>query len=623
MAWVKQSDLVDVLSEFARTLSTDFPIQHVLDRLVIRIGEVLPALSAGITLIDSSMAPRHVAASASVGQQLELLQTRFGQGPCLEAYQAGQAVLVPNLDEDARFPRFAEAARAAGVGAVFAFPLRHGDARIGALDLYRATAGPLDADELSTAQTLADVATGYLLNAQARAEARRIADHFHHTSLHDPLTGLPNRTLLQERLDHASARAQRTHARAALMFLDLDGLKHVNDAYGHELGDQLLVAVADRLSMLLRPGDTFARLGGDEFVFLCEEVTDAASAEHLAERVTRAFDKPFKLTDRELTATASVGLAFSAADEPARQLLGRADAAMYEAKRRGGGRHVTDVAGAGRVADDRVSLGADLQVALATDQLEIAYQPVVRVSDGEVSGLEALIRWNRHGRGPVPPEVLIDIAEQQGLISRIGLWILRHACENAVERRRLFPDIPLKVAVNVSVAQLLGPGFCGAVQEVLTDTGMDPATLVLEVTESVMMHDPSRAVAVLADLRRLRIRTALDDFGTGFSSLGYLRVLPVDIVKFDRTFVADVTSPTGGAIIAAVSDLAHLLGMTVTAEGVETPAQRQALVSLGCDEAQGFLFARPMSGAALSAVLDAMPHGNRRLPRPRSVPAGT
>jgi diguanylate cyclase (GGDEF)-like protein len=603
---IDRTDLTSVLSEFARTLVTDFPIQHILDRLVERIADVLPGLSAGVTLIDSGLAPRYVAASTELAGTYERLQTTLGEGPCLEAYRSGSAVLVPDLAGDERFPLFAAAAVAAGLAAVFTFPLRHGDGRMGALDLYRATAGPLRPDEVAAAQTLADVAAAYLLNAQAREEARRVADHYQHTSLHDPLTGLPNRVLLQERLEHASARAQRSQMRAAVLFLDLDRLKLVNDTHGHEVGDRLLVAVAGRLSELVRPGDTLARLSGDEFVFLCEDVADLPAAEGLAARIDAAFVSPFRIGDLLLDVTASVGMAFTAApDELPRHLLGRADVAMYEAKRRGGGRHVTVGAHDGDRGDDLASLGVDLRVALAGDQLEVAYQPVVRLADGRLRGVEALLRWDRGGRGPVPTEVAVDVAERNGLIDRIGLWVLERACTDLVRWARRHPALELELAVNVSTAQLLGPGFAGGVAQVLADTGMAASRLVLEVTESVVMHDSERAVAVMHDLAALGVRTALDDFGTGFSSLSYLRLLPVSSVKIDRAFVDDVGSPTGLAIVRAVTELAHVLGMTVTAEGVETTAQRDALVLLGCDSGQGFLYAAPMSATALGAALDA------------------
>ncbi len=270
---VNEDKLSSVLSEFARTLITDFPIQGILDHLVERIVEVLPVTSTGVTLISPGMAPRYIAASDESALRFERLQTDIGQGPCLVAYASGEAVSIPDLGADDRFPRFAPAALAAGLAAVFTFPLRHGDGRLGALDLYRDTPGELDPHDMDAAQTMADVAAAYLLNAQARDEARATSERFHHDALHDPLTGLANRVLLQERLEHASERRKRSHANAAILFADLDWFKQVNDTHGHQIGDELLIAVAHRLANLVRSGDTLARFSGDEFVFLCEDLT--------------------------------------------------------------------------------------------------------------------------------------------------------------------------------------------------------------------------------------------------------------------------------------------------------------------------------------------------------------
>ncbi len=255
---VREDKLSAVLSEFARTLATDFPIQGILDHLVLRIVEILPITAAGVTLISAGRAPRYIAASDESALRFERLQTEVREGPGVSAFELGKAVAIPDLTADERFPRFGPAATEGGLGAVFSFPLRHGDGRLGALDLYRDGVGPLEHHDLGVAQTLADVAAAYLLNAQARDDARATADRFHHIALHDPLTGLPNRLLLQQRLTHAALRAKRSQTNAAILFADLDRFKQVNDTYGHHVGDDLLLAVAQRLSRLVRPGDTLA-----------------------------------------------------------------------------------------------------------------------------------------------------------------------------------------------------------------------------------------------------------------------------------------------------------------------------------------------------------------------------
>ncbi len=347
VAVVNEDKLSAVLSEFARTLITDFPIQGILDHLVERIVEVLPVTSTGVTLISPGMAPRYIAASDESAMRFERLQTEIGQGPCLWAYESGEAVSVPDLAADHRFPTFSPAAVAAGLAAVFTFPLRHGQGRLGALDLYRDTPGELDPHDMSAAQTLADVAAAYLLNAQAREEARAASDRFHHNALHDPLTGLPNRVLLQERLEHAAERSKRSHTSAAIVFADLNGFKQVNDTHGHQVGDDLLIAIANRLAGLVRSGDTLARYSGDEFVFLCEDLHGEADADVLARRIDDAFADPFVLDGTQLTVTitASVGIAFAGPGEDiTNELVVRADMAMYQAKRKGGaGRQIIDM----------------------------------------------------------------------------------------------------------------------------------------------------------------------------------------------------------------------------------------------------------------------------------------
>jgi diguanylate cyclase (GGDEF)-like protein len=337
---VHEERLSSVLSEFARTLITDFPIQGILDHLVERIVEVLPITAAGVTLISPGLAPQYVAASDEAALRFEKLQTEIWQGPCLLAYESGGPVSSPDLYADTRFPQFGPLAVAAGLAAVFTFPLRHGDGRLGALDLYRDSVGTLDRDDMAAAQTLADVAAAYLINAQARDDASAATDRFRTSALHDPLTGLPNRLLLQERFEHAARRAQRAHTNAAVLFADLDRFKQVNDTFGHQVGDELLIAVAERLAGLVRPGDTLARMSGDEFVFLCEEVPNVEDAEMLARRIHDAFGRPFALSRAELTITASVGIAFAGPGEDiAKQLVVNADVAMYQAKRRGGAGH--------------------------------------------------------------------------------------------------------------------------------------------------------------------------------------------------------------------------------------------------------------------------------------------
>ena len=613
---VMADKMAAVLSDFARTLITDFPIQGILDQLVERIVEVVPVTSAGVTLISAGTAPHYVAASDRFALRYERLQTGLREGPCLAAYESGEAVAVPDVRTDERFLTFGPAAADAGMGAVFAFPLRHGDSRLGALDLYRNTPGPLDAQDMEAAQTLADVAAAYLLNATARREALEASDVYRHNAMHDPLTGLPNRLLLQQRLEHAVQRARRSHSSAAILFADLDRFKHVNDIHGHRVGDDLLLAVSRRLSRLVRPGDTLARVSGDEFVFLCEDLRHPEDVENLARRIDDAFTKPFVLGSIRLSVNISIGVAFAGpGEEVSDELVVKADAAMYQAKRRKRtGHHIIDLRPALR-ANDGESLDQDLRAAFDAEELDVVYQPIVRTTDGMMTGVEALLRWTHPKRGAVPPMSLVGIAERMGWIGEIGAWVLERSCQDRSRWLHQHPEMPIDLAVNVSGAQLLDPGFQTTVAEALSRSGMGPGALVLELTENIFIDDRDPAMAALAELRALGIRLALDDFGTGYSSLSYLRRLPVQIVKIDQSFVSDIgKTPTAGAILAAVTDLSHVLGLTVTAEGVETERQRDDVRSLGCESAQGYFYAEPVSAAAIASMLDGLTSSGVYLP---------
>jgi diguanylate cyclase (GGDEF)-like protein len=622
---VHEDSLSAVLSEFARTMITDFPIQAIVDHLVERIVEILPVSAAGVSLISAGTAPRYIAASDQNALRFERLQSSIGEGPCLSAFESGQAVSVADLRTDDRFPHFAAAALAAGLTAVFSFPLRHGEGRLGALDLYRGTPGDLDPHTMDVAQTLADVAAAYLLNAQAREDAREASDRFHHNAQHDPLTGLPNRLMLQHRLEHAALRAQRSNTNAAILFADLDRFKQVNDTYGHPVGDELLLAVARRLAGLVRPGDTLARVSGDEFVFLCEDLHSPDDVVLLARRIDKAFSRPFLLSNVELSITASVGVAFAGPGEDiSTQLVVQADTAMYQAKRKGGGRHqIIDLREAVKT-HERDSLEMDLRAAIGLHELDVNYQPVVRSANGRVTGVEALVRWTHPTRGAVPAISLVDIAERSGLINDIGAWVLERSCLDRGRWLQEHPDAPLDLAVNVSARQIARPDFVRTVTSVLERTGMDPLALVLEITENIFIEDTQRAMTVLTELKQLGIRLALDDFGTGYSSLSYLRRLPIHIVKIDQSFIADIgTQPEGSAIVAAVTELAHVLGLVVTAEGVETQIQRDQVSSIGCEFAQGYYFARPMRAAAIADRLRSRSEGSLRLPAARVGDAGS
>ncbi len=602
--------LVGVLSEFARTMASDYPIQGILDHLVRRIVDIMPVTGAGVTLISSTTSPHDVAASDAMALRFEKLQTELGEGPCLSAYRSGEAVVVPDLRDRHPFTAFGPRALEAGLAAVFTFPLRHNAGQLGALDLYRDTPGPLSRGDMESAQTLADVTVAYLANAQARSELQDASEQFHSSSLHDPLTGLPNRLLLLERLEHALLRSLRSRDPVAILFVDLDRFKLVNDSHGHLIGDELLVAVADRMASLIRPGDTLARLSGDEFVVVCEAITKKLQIHLIARRIVEALGSPFPLDDVVVEVSASVGIAFSTpkATDP-EELLREADIAMYQAKRRGGGTHqVVDVREQG-LAERMVVLQRDLALAAQRGELRTEYQPIVRICDGRILGAEALLRWDHPLFGLIPPTTLIPLAEQSGAINDIGRWVLERACPDlhrwgAGNTGGDGPPHAFGMAVNVSAHQLMAPEFVATVAEVLEATGTVAHDLTLEVTESVFIHDPKRAQLVLSDLKALGVLIALDDFGTGYSSLSFLKHFPVDSVKIDRIFTADlVHDPASHAIASKMIELAHLLDLSVVTEGVETAAQRDEARHMGSEYYQGYYFARPMSAESLDELM--------------------
>ncbi|HTW19152.1 MAG TPA: diguanylate cyclase, partial [Mycobacteriales bacterium] len=516
---IQQDALSAALRDFARTLAADYPIQRILDHLVERVVEVLPVSAAGLTVFSDDVARYH-AGSADFAAQIEMLQAGAGEGPSVEAFRSGRVVSIPDLHAEHRYAEVAAAALGSGSAAVFSFPLCQSDVALGALTLYREVPGELDAEDRSAAQTLADVAAAYLLSAQARDEARAASDYFRYTALHDALTGLPNRLLLRQRVEHAAARARRSRTNAAVLFVDLDRFKSINDTYGHQVGDDLLVAVAGRLGALVRPGDTLARFAGDEFVFLCEDLTDAGAAESLAARIRESFGNPFMLDGVEIAVTASVGMAFAGPGQDiTEQMLVDADIAMYQAKRRGGaGHHVFDLRESLQTAD-RISLERDLRLAFGEGRLDVVYQPIVHAADGRVRAVEALLRWKDPVRGRVAPMSMVAVAEQSGLITEIGTWVLERGCRDRAQWLRE-QAASVDIAVNVSARQLLSQDFVAIVEDVLSDTGMDPRALILEITEHALIEDSDRAHAVLADLKALGVRVALDDFGTGYSSLG-------------------------------------------------------------------------------------------------------
>ncbi len=443
--------------------------------------------------------------------------------------------------------------------------------------------------------------------------------------LRDPLTGLPNRILMMDRLEAATRRVGRTSRMVAVLFLDIDNFKVVNDSLGHDRGDDLLVAVADRLRLKVRDSDTVARFGGDEFVIVMDAVEDAHRVVELAQRLLRVMAPPFDIEGRAVTSSISIGIA-TATDQAAtpQSLLGDADAAMYRAKERGRNRFEWFDDGMRQRVMYRLELEGELRHAIDDGQIRVRYQPIMSVEGQQVVGFEALARWQHPTRGLLGPVDFINVAEETGLISGVGEVVLHEALRQCgdwlAELRGQGSGRELTMAVNLSASQLMDGRLPEIVAAALAQHGVPAGSLCLEITESVLMDDFARARVVLEQLRELGVSIALDDFGTGYSSLLYLREFPVDILKIDRFFVAGLAHSTADrAIVASVVSLAHALNMVAVGEGVETAEQREALLELGCDLGQGFLWDRPLSAPDATACLGLLPG-----PAPESVaPAAT
>ncbi|HMC81401.1 MAG TPA: EAL domain-containing protein, partial [Acidimicrobiia bacterium] len=451
------------------------------------------------------------------------------------------------------------------------------------------------------------------------SERKNLEAELTRQALHDPLTGLANRTLLIDRMTLALTRAERSQAPLTVLFLDLDGFKTVNDSLGHATGDQLLVLVAERLRESVRPADTIARLGGDEFALLLEGAgTEEGTL--IAERVGEALASPFDVGGREVFARASIGIATGEPGQlSADELLRDADLAMYMAKRLGKGRHAVFEMAMHTAALERLELEADLRRALASGEFVVHYQPIVRLADVSLVGMEALVRWNRPGHGLVPPLEFIPAAEETALILEIGRWVLEDACRQfALWQAEYRFSPPLHLSVNLSARQLQDPALVPEVGKLLDRSGLDATELVIEITESVLMEEPEPAIERLRSLKALGVRLAIDDFGTGYSSLSYLRRFPVDVLKIDKEFVAALlTGPEDAALAHAIVRLAHTLRLGTVAEGIETPEQLAELSRLGCELGQGYLFARPLCSADMADMLHSARQRGSLLPAAR------
>jgi diguanylate cyclase (GGDEF)-like protein/PAS domain S-box-containing protein len=460
-------------------------------------------------------------------------------------------------------------------------------------------------------------ADGVLVCAAVRdvTERKRAETALAHQALHDALTGLPNRLLLVDRLEQALGRAARTDGKVAVLFLDIDRFKLVNDSRGHAAGDELILGVAERLRATVRPTDTVARFGGDEFVVVCQEVGTLSEAIAVADRIAVAMGEPFLVAGQEMFLTVSAGIAISGRDPSSETLLRNADAAMYRAKDQGRARCEFFDETMQTKATARLELQTALHWAVQRDELRVFYQPLVDVGSGHAVGVEALVRWDHPEQGIVTPETFILLAEETGLIVPIGSSVLREAARDHVQWGAVSSDRPFTISVNLSAHQLRHPGLLDQVQAVLDQHGLEASSLCLELTETALLEDLDRHIGVLMALRSLGVRLALDDFGTGYSSLTYLKRFPVDIVKIDRSFVNGLgVDHYDTTIVRGVIELAHALDLVVVAEGIERPEQWEQLRHLGCDLAQGYLFSPPVPADVLLDHLAVHPGWGEGIP---------
>ncbi|HZG62970.1 MAG TPA: EAL domain-containing protein [Rubrobacteraceae bacterium] len=448
--------------------------------------------------------------------------------------------------------------------------------------------------------------THWLAGQRDITKRRALEESLRYQALHDPLTDLPNRTLFMDRLEHTLSLATRRPRLSAVLFVDLDDFKVVNDSLGHEAGDALLVTVAERLRSYLRPEDTVARFGGDEFAVLLENIMGVSDATRAAGRIVEGLREPFVVEGREVFISPSIGIVLATSSrEQLKDLLRKADIAMYVAKGKGKGRYEVFNSTMNVQALERLEVEHDLRRAIERGELRVHYQPKVLVKTGRIVGTEALVRWEHPERGLLQPATFIPIAEETGLIVPLGRWVLAEACRQTRRWQELYPsDPPWVVCVNISGVQLRYPELAKDVGRVLQETGLEPGSLDLEITEGILVENEPSNLATLRELKNLGVKLIIDDFGTGYSSLSYLKRLPADFLKIDRSFVEGLgKDPKDEGIVSAVIALARVLGMEEIAEGVETTEQATHLRELSCRFAQGYLFSKPLPAEGIDALL--------------------
>jgi diguanylate cyclase (GGDEF)-like protein len=590
---LSRQHLLERLSALQRMIVRRAQPAELLQNIVDGTAELIGDEVASLRLLDPED-PETAVLVASVGFEpalrAQIERTRVGEGLGGRAIAEDKLIVFgTDSPDDSAIPALRDQHVQGAMGA----PVREEGNVIGSLVTASRRAGrTYTSDEREVLLAFAEHASLALTDAKMVAKTV-------HQAFHDPLTDLPNRALFVDRLEQGLRRAWRSHSQIAVLFLDVDRFKVVNDSLGHAAGDELLREVGVRLLAAIRPGDTAARFGGDEFAILLEDVESRVDAEHIAMRILLALRTPLALAGRDVFVTASIGIAMGAAcaDDAIRD----ADLAMYRAKAQGKGRYAMFEPSMHAAVLERAELEADLQRGVARDELELHYQPIVDLESRDVVGVEALVRWRHPQRGLVGPGAFIPLAEEAGMMPDLGRWILERACLDAASWQH---ERPLRLSVNLSATQLESAGIAEDVAAALARSGLAPSALVLEITETALMRNVDETIARLQDLKGLGVLLAVDDFGTGYSSLDYLRRFPIDILKIDKAFVDDLA---GGdfKLAQAIIDLGDSFGMRVVAEGIEHDRQRLRLIDLGCRLGQGFYFARPMPPDELAALLAA------------------
>jgi diguanylate cyclase (GGDEF)-like protein/PAS domain S-box-containing protein len=595
----------DILEQIARGVSLDETLRAIAGT----VEAHFPRLACAVFQLDFEVGTLRLGGAASLARRfatsLDGTVVRENATSCAEAVIHREPVYVEDATVDPRCAQLHELAREQGLRGAWSTPIIASDACtvLGTIAVYARERSAPDDEHRRIFSLVAHLAS---IAIERKEFENRLAREF----MHDPLTHLPNRLLFIDRLSQAVARGQRTHADVAVLFLDLDRFKNVNDSLGHDAGDELLVAVARRLEAVLRPGDTVARFGGDEFTILCEDLPhDAARdrAVEIAQRLLTSVDRPFAVRMTETFVGISIGIALTATgDETPDELLREADAAMYHAKEIGRGRaEVFDDTMRARALARHANENA-LHRAIDGGELRMFFQPIVSLHTARCVGAESLVRWQHAERGLLLPADFVPLAEDSGLILPLGAWVLEQAAAQAA-RWQLAADVV--VSVNLSARQMAEPALAERVAAVLESTGARPESLCFEITETALMEDADAMRHVIETVRALGVHFSIDDFGTGYSSLGYLKRFSVDSVKIDRTFVESIADDEDDrAIVSAVIGLAHALGLRVVAEGVEREPQLAELVALGCDEAQGYFFAPPQPGDDLAQLVSRTRH---------------